>query len=573
MKILNPLFHNKTAPQPLPPVDLNPALIRITWTCFAGTVLSALLAVIHANLHPLSQLWFIPAQLTCITLILALFFQAGNLILSHPRRLLLLPSLVLWLVLAVKMSSSSFSYHDEIYSWNLWAIEHWQRKPYDLYYTQASYPQLFSYWLASIYGAQAGFTSQAFTRFASSVPTLLLIGSALALCGARSKRNIQIISSALLAWTVLRTWSTLRLGYADPLMTAGLIVSVVCLIAYTSDQRMRWWVMSAAAAAAAAATKQPAVLWAAGGLPLIALLGWVRNHWTLRSLLIASASALVVAWMTFFVSADITNNPGVVTAAFRDRGVVGTLAHSVWRYLILKPDILALLVASWWYTRKHALLHAIWWIAIPVQIGLWFTLGSYEIRHGTHVIWLASILLLAALNMRHEAGETPQTAALGARRRSNAFALALMLGCAGIAVIYAGNLTGTDLKDGQKSAFAKQMRRERAADLYKRIVDSQARVLTTSNYSWGLFYGRTPLERAAPQAEQLSMQQLRDRLLEKRVDFAISSGAYAYGHFSAAVLELAATCPDAMAVELTSADGEFSVFEIRRTELEQCRVE
>ena len=49
---------------------------------------------------------------------------------------------------AVRLGLSSFDVDDEIYSWNMWGIQHALGEPHDLFFTVAPYPQTFSYLIA-----------------------------------------------------------------------------------------------------------------------------------------------------------------------------------------------------------------------------------------------------------------------------------------------------------------------------------------------------------------------------------------------------------------------------------------
>ena len=50
-----------------------------------------------------------------------------------------------------RLGTSSFEDHDEIYSWNMWGVQHALGEQHDLFYTVAPYPQTFSYLIAWSY--------------------------------------------------------------------------------------------------------------------------------------------------------------------------------------------------------------------------------------------------------------------------------------------------------------------------------------------------------------------------------------------------------------------------------------
>ena len=556
-------------------IAIDELLVFSVWLCFSAIGFAAFIAVIHANVQALQPVYFLLVQAvvaSAVILVLAVCWRHVLSTAGSVGKIFGILLLGVWLVTATHMGVTAFTRHDEIYSWNLWAIKHWQRKPYDLYYTQASYPQLFAYWLASVYGAQDGFKSQLFARLASSLPVLLLVGSALAMWPRRLAGRQALVIGLVCIWMVARTWPTLRLGYADPMMTAGLAVSLTCLMCYVRSGQFGWWCMSVAAAVIAALTKQPAVLWAGGSLPLIALAGWRWNRWPIKTVAVSCGGALLVVWVTFFVTSDITNNSGVIARAIGDRGVLETLGNSVFRYLVKNPDIFLVLSLSWWFSRRITpLIHLVWWLAVLPMIGLWFTLGSYEMRQGAHVIWLSGLLLLVGLGSRWFSASTRIDAASRHHPVVPSFAMMSTLLVLIFSISYWSERSHHDLSDGQKMAFINQMGSTPAAQVYEKIVGNQARVFTTSNYSWGLFYGRTPVLRADLQDTEASLQSLQRLLLSVRADYAISSGDYAYGPYSPWLVKLAEACPKALQEVLKSSDERFTLYEVARSTLEKCR--
>lgn len=52
---------------------------------------------------------------------------------------------------AAELGTTSFALDDEIYSWNMWAVQHYLGEPVDYYYTRSAYPQLFAVPIAYCY--------------------------------------------------------------------------------------------------------------------------------------------------------------------------------------------------------------------------------------------------------------------------------------------------------------------------------------------------------------------------------------------------------------------------------------
>lgn len=553
-------------------------------TCSAGVVLSigasALLAVVHANLAPVPRALFIAAQLLTLVLIVSLVAVWLHHKVFGARRLALvlgiLP-LVVFVGLAVSMMLSGFARHDEIYSWNLWAIQHLRREPYDRSYTQAAYPQLYAYWLASIYAAQDGFQSQLLTRFASAVPMLVLVGVAGAFWPQPSRLTPRttVAAGLLTLLVLLSTFHTLKLSYADPLMAAALLTSVALLLRHAASPGTQCYlVASVACGVIAAYVKQPAILWACGMLPLAVLIGVWRWSWPWRSLLIAAGGVLAVGVWLLTAFADLVDNQGVLQAGLGERGLLATALSSMLKYLVKKPHLLFIIVASWYFSRRDFRLHGLWWLCMLPLMGLWFTLGSYEVRHGLHVLWLGSLILLAALGLRGDAEAASNPTGSSLARSISRYA-AVAAGVSLVALVFGlssllADRKGIDLDDGQKLAFVRQMGTQpQAADFFDQRLDAQSRIWTTSNYSYGLFYGRLPVGRPLDHASQAPADLIK-QLQDFGADYAVSSGHYAYGQQSAVLLRLAEQCPQALRKTLSSSDGEFTFFAVDQRALQGC---
>lgn len=575
------LFMQTVPPSPGSPTALPLAFDRGLLACSASVVLSigaaALLAAIHAHLLPMPRSAFIVAQLVTLAAVVSLIARWLKTVLQARPALAvirLLP-LALFVGLASSMMLSGFSRHDEIYSWNLWAIQHFSHIPYDRTYTQAAYPQLYAYWLASIYGAQGQFESQLLTRFASAIPSLVMIGVAGAFWpqGVRADRRSVTIAALVTLLVLLGTFSTLRLSYADPLMTAALLTSAALLLCHASaPSTLVYLVPGVTCGVIAALTKQPAILWAGGILPLAVAGGVWRRSWPWRSLLIAALGAAVTgSWLLLELSAML-NNQGVVQAGLGDRGLMATAAKAGLKYLIKKPHLLLLLSAGWYVSRRDAWLHALWWLGVLPMLALWFTLGSYEARHGTHVLWFSALILLAALSLRPTADTSMPSFDCGK------IAIASPLTMVGSFLVIAltfgltfsvAHRKGLNLFDGQRLAWLAQISPQGLA-FFDAAIRKQSRIWTTSNYNYGIFYGRLPVGRPSRYAPDSTPLEIARELQDFHADFAISAGRFAYGVHSSLLLRLVEACPNSLHQVLVSDDGEFVVFSVNQNELPHC---
>ena len=541
--------------------------------------MSTALAVVHANLLPLGRPVFLLTQ--ALTFVAAMILVAQWLYscvatVRGQQRVWAMVLLLACILAFGSMASSAFAKHDEIYSWNLWAIEHFQRKPYDLHYTQAVYPQGYAYWLASVYSAQGQFVSQWGARLAAGLPVLLLLGTACAAWQTPADNRVLAMRVGITGGALLAAGKNLLMGYADPLMSAALVISMAALVRYAKDPVCFGWLWASVGAAVFAAyIKQPAVLWVGGSLPLIALAGMLKWGWPSRALVLVLAGAALAGYGTFVVSAGMTDNQGVISRAIGGQSLWQVFVGASYRYLIKRPDVLLIVLGSWLAVRRVPFLHLAWWLGITPMLLLWFTLGSYEFRHGIHVIWLAAILWLAAMSWakgRRTSDSVTQSVLVASEVRQMWIAVigaALFVLFTTVATVAGAQFRGTDMQDGQKTAFTRQMGARDAGAFFSRLVGEQSKVFVTSNYSWGLFYGRLPVMRAEDHADQ-GVSSLARLLAESQANYAISSGYYAFGPHSQRLLGLHERCPGALTEVMVSSDGEFKIFAVQESALRSC---
>lgn len=561
---------------------------------------AASLTAFHALVKPVGPWLFGATVVASATLLFyTLFLVCRSFLMARDislaRRLLGVLMVVLAMTAFVIQGTTASARHDEIYSWNLWAIQHWQGVPYDLSYTRAPYPQLFSYWQASFYGAQNGIESQLLPRLATAVPTWILVACFFIVSAGRRPLWKDLLIGALWIFLLIDTWHTLRMGYADPLAIAALSVSLLCVLRYDqTPSNLPWLVAAALLGAMAAAIKQPGVIWACFCLPCLTLWKVLERQWPKTSVIVVLLAAAGVAGWLLLSMPDVADNDAVMLAAFRDRTVLDTVLLSIDRYLLQKPEVLLVLGATVVLSMKNP----VWWrivlFGLLPFIGIWFTLGSYEYRHGVHVMWLSGILIATALITPKA---TQQTAPIetslqgsvqgsvspasappsGPRVGSASAAIPAWLMAGAIVIATTGALHWTarqenrDISDGQRTGFSVQMEHPQAARFHQHVVDNQLPVWVTTQYTWGFFYGRVPIGR--PTVESTPTQQwVRDALLSLKAAYAISSGDYSWAEYSQLLVGLTQTCPDAFFAEFTSRDKRYTVYRVDLPRLEACQV-
>jgi hypothetical protein len=538
---------------------------------------SAALAAIHTNVAPLPRAVFmVSTACTCLLAVLVLSSMGAQAALGRQwlYRAIAVGALVLLAISAVRVGRVGFSIHDEIYSWNMWAIQHVLGEPYDTGFTRAPYPQLFAYWLASIYLGQGQFISQSLPRLMSLIPWLVVLTLPLQFVAAGASRVRGAVTLLAFICFALALRSPMRLAFADPLMTAFVFASVVLVLRYHAQPaRLAPFAGAVVLAAMAAMTKQAGLLWACLSLPAIAIVGLARHGWRPSALALAIVGLVAAAIWPLWFGSGFTQNTGVLSRSLGDRSYGLVLAQSAWEYLALRPQIGLLILGSAYLTWRAGQLRAFWALAVLPSLLAWFVFGSYEARLGMHVIAMAFAFLLLALAGPDRAVADPahqQAPAVGAhapsrRRRWAVQALALMLVAAGVAGYF--KTLGPKTADGARQVFMQHFGNE-GATVFDRIVAAQSKVFTTSSYAYGTFFARTPLVRPPDSAQPVDATQAISALLQSRADYAISSGEYAYGPYSVALVQAAQRCPQGLPVLLkSSVNNDFVLYRVNREHL------
>ena len=556
------------------PLTATTRLAVATLVCVS---VAAALAAIHANVAPLPRVVFmVSTACTCLLAVLVLVSMGAQAALGRQwlYRAMAAGVVVLLAISAVRVGRVGFSIHDEIYSWNMWAIQHVLREPYDTGFTRAPYPQLFAYWLASIYLGQGQFISQSLPRLMSLIPWLVVLTLPLQFVAAGVSRARGAVVFVAFVCLALALRSPMRLGFADPLMTAFVFASVLLLLRHHAQPaRLAFFAGAVVLAAMAAMTKQAGLLWACLSLPAIALVGWARHGWRPSTVALAVAGLAAAAVWPLWFGAGFTHNTGVLSRSLADRSYGLVLAQSAWEYLVLRPQIGLIILGSAYLTWRAARLRAFWALAVLPSLLAWFVFGSYETRLGMHVIAMAFAFLLLALAYPDRAQVGPDQVrqpalaadAPGSRRRWTAHALCLLIVAAALGWYF--RAVGPLSADGARLVFRQQFGNEGAA-VFDRIVAAKSKVFTTSSYAYGTFYARTPLVRPADSALPVDAMKAISSVVQSGADYAISSGSYAYGPYSAALVDAAARCPQGLPVVLkSSVNGDFVLYRVDRERL------
>lgn len=476
--------------------------------------------------------------------------------------------LIMTIGAAFKPTSTGFSRDDEIYSWGMWGVQHALGQPIDLHYTGSAYPQLFAYEIGSIFLAQGTHIPHFFAKLIAGLPSILML-IVLGEFVAKSQRRwinwftLVISISAVASMAGLIYWA-----YADPLASATILTSFALVLQYTQNpHQLRPMILASICALIAALTKQPGLVWCLASLPAMAIYGIWHLGWK-KIILIPCliASALAAIW-PLILAPTFINNYGVLEIAKNNGGFMASLIKSANSYILHKPNLGLLLFLPILLSISNKPIRFLWLCFILPYLFIWFTLGSYEKRHGLHVVLVSVLLTTYALTQMYPIAKkntiTHQSAPTIQRtwtRWASLFTVLLIIGLAYLR-------HADSLQDGNRSIFISQFGAD-TGGIFDEIVTHQHHVFTASNYQYGMLFNRTPLFRPDAGDIEASMQKLKDYLLSSQSSYTFTSGKWSYGPYSSKIESLAQQCPEALElIKRSAVQPQLSIYKIHQKSL------
>ena len=457
------------------------------------------------------------------------------------HRMVYLVSACAMLPAAVRLGLSSFAVDDEIYSWNLWGVQHARGEAADLSFTGAPYPQTFSFLLAWCYHLLGDINLQLPVRAGFAllgVSSIAAIGMAIPRQDAKTIGWFAGLAIVTLFLAGLHAHGLSR-GLAEVVMIPALVVSVGLYLhhprhAESPERRTCVWLASAAAVLAGVA-KQPALLWLMITFPALMAIRAARSKRLGDLIPVAAACGAGVLWMVTEGSGFL-DNPGVVEASQAGRDWPRQLLHAADAHLAGRPALTALLLLSALAVfggrrGRGALLG----FAAPALL-LWFAFAAYSPRNGMHIAAVCALLIAAnsfwPLPGRSPAPGVPRSAAapISARfRRVSHGALAAIVIAAGAVAWHKAHEAGPGLSlyDGGKNTIYRYFGNDAEFvyhDIY-RGPDRQPETLwIPSNYIYGIFYGHNPIIRPDAARPPADAHELKVELLRAPPAYVFDAG-------------------------------------------------
>ncbi len=496
-----------------PALSIWPSLIAKTKTAFSIPILSVL--IIGVIQYFLSQFGYfnysVVMSLSCLFVVVAV-------IRVYSLRLVLqgnwnqyafyayLFGLLIWIIFAADLGTTAFDTNDEIYSWNMWAIQHYQGQPIDLNYTAAYYPQLFSVIIAYSYALLGGIEYHLPIRvMLGMLPGILFLAIVFA---GHSLSAARLVGASLLFLVMVLAQGlkgVLNEGLADPLMATAFVLSVYFFIQCYRTYDIRLLVLSTICALVAAYTKQPGLLWAGLLLPLFISYYIFKGRFEKSAWVLGAISFLVTAFWLVFIAPEFHQNQGVILPSQGNREILEQLLYGFERFFIKKPLVLLLLILTFLIAFKHRqqgiYLLLVFFVVVP-YILLWVLFGAYNYRLGLHVIML--MMLIVCSESLFSSIFIQRISDFFERKtlkliRIEWFVMLFVLLTVSIAMISANKNMSKyyhglfNPNHGAETAIAKYY----GADAPKLFMDilhnpEEKQLWFASNYTYGLFYGYQP---------------------------------------------------------------------------------
>ena len=529
-------------------------LLRVLPVFLLLTIASlAAFSALNVYIVPVPQFAFILTMSCMFITMLGLVFSLIHIPLQNRVYSQLLPHglvITIFSLSVIKLCTTGFSADDEIYSWNMWAIQHYQGQPASFQFTGAPYPQFFSYWIAGMYHALGTITAHSIPRLFLALPALLIPVSVIALAKISNWR-VSVLISLVLIFAFRPILDKLGQGLADPLMSSAMILSAMLLISYAYEPKKTGWLwLAVICGVIASLTKQAGLIWACFSLPLTVAFGYSHYKWPRKTVLIACAGMLFAAIWPLWIAPTFINNPGVVSASMGSRSYFQQFVFAINKYLVTKPEVLLLFITCGLAVWRHAFLRLLFFSALMPMLLAWLVFGSYSMRLGMHVLALAGLLTACSLSTsmaaRANADFEIQKHPIQLSNMFIAAIITILIFCVLVIRVFSlASQKDIDLKDGAKTTLRIQYGPE-STKIFDPILKDGKKIWATSNYSYGAFYGRLPVSFPNYAIQPYNIDSVKKELLLFEADYAIYSGKVPYGPASELLKILAQKCPRAL---------------------------
>jgi hypothetical protein len=557
-----------------PALALRPSLALQPITALAIPFVSVCcVLILHTCLAQAGIYTPIVVQTGSAVLVLIAAVRVGILAKTHPHRawgdfakLLFLVNLALCIRFGSMLLIKGFDLDDEVYSWNMWAVQHFLGEPVDFSYTQAPYPQLFPKLLSYGYMVLGGIEAQTAVKTSLIVFPFAIL-TALGLASSRNEWKYLLLHF-LLCWFALRNVDLKHLfddGMPDTMTAAAILASICLLQLYRlrrDDIELLW--LSVVCAVVAVLAKQPGLVWGLFSLPVLLVIDALRQQESWKRVAIGVLPALVAVVWILTEGRDFDDNTGVVSRSFADRDILAQLWFSTDTWFIQQPALALLAVlAVFSVLRAKRGRDILLLFAIPSLI-MWFLYASYDMRAGAPaLVTFAYLIALGNYGLGIRSANTRQPIAPLAARYKYGIAAILLVAAFAEAVSdvekQASRIEGYRVDQTERNNLFRLFGDE-APTVFTRVSDNEdARLWTPTHYVYGLYYGYADVTRPHYSEERYTAKTLINELRTDNRNVVTNAGLVPAGPAGRILDRLATrTCPKLF----TPIAGPDNVFEI-----------
>jgi hypothetical protein len=440
---------------------------------------------------------------------------------------------LIMLPLCVLTYFSAFTTNDEVYSWGLWAFQHYHSLQPSYQFTGAVYPQLFPVVMSFCFKLLGSMSYQASVKLA----LLLFPFTALTLIASMSSVSTKsfpyYLCIVLLSVFPGDYYAFYSKAYADPMMMTSLLASVAFLIRFRSTQLYEYLWLSVCCGVTASLTKQPALWWVLCVFPGISLIGFHQSR-DIRHVLAGILMAYPAGVWLISTHYGFIHNSGVTHASFANRTYLSQLYYAIDTYFVHQPTVLLLYLLTFFAIRQHRFLQILFFFLIVPYTFMWFMWGAYALRLGVHCTYLCGLFISASLYQDN-------FTLLLSRRQLLILTMGLNLWLikTGFSA-YHLPLSASYPLQGERTVLSSLYQDE---FVFEHILDRQVKVWVGDAFNYGVLYGHAALFYPGNQyLSGLSVEELQHELTQFRPDYLIDPGK-APNVYGRAVTELIHLCP------------------------------
>jgi hypothetical protein len=469
------------------------------------------------------------------------------------EKIVLLFILIIFIPFFTRMGLDSFSTDDEMYSWNMWAVQHYLGENIDYYYTGSPYPQLFSIIIAYCYTLLGSIELQMVVK---GMLTLYSLSMILAVAFIPKISNFTRVAltcfSILLLIYGLEIQHYFKQGLADPVMSAALVVSVALFMRFLSESETKLLWLSLLSGVVAAFTKQAALVWVLFSLPLLLILYQHKNKYSFALTLAAGLSICSALFWILGEGAGFHQNRGVVEAAQQGRGFLEQFIYSSKEYFLKKPLIFLTVTGAFLAVQRKKEYRGLFYTLIIPSLVVWFLWGAYSLRLGMHVVTLCFLIILCTdfsvplLNEKYRLWQKIGQFVGNNYRILGVFFVVFGMSYSGI---YLYKITQQETSSSYFEPGGRRTINKYFAGLsdwvYSNLYENKNILLwVPTNYIYGIFYGHTEMIRpnfaiGRPYDQKAFLSELK----ENKPDYLFSGGVVDFGGASAILYNAANECP------------------------------